>query len=103
MDLLERTRARLGVGAQEYGDASYTRPPTELIEEARQELADVIGWLAIAWAADRGVRMPDAFDAFLECARHPGSHLELMCGAMLLVITQADEGLAIAQADEARG
>ena len=44
-----RVRTRMEVGAQTYGDASLSRPLTELIDEVEAELADVCGWSAIAF------------------------------------------------------
>ena len=40
----ERIKARLEVGAQSYGDASFTRTPLELLEEIEQEILDIAGW-----------------------------------------------------------
>ena len=58
-----RLRARLVAGAATYGDASFTRPAAELLDEVQQELEDVCGWGLILWlrlerlreAADRVV------------------------------------------------
>lgn len=44
-----RLRARLVAGAATYGDASFTRPATELVDEAQQELEDVCGWSLLLW------------------------------------------------------
>lgn len=40
---------RLLVGADLYGDASFTRPPNELLKEIAEELMDVTGWSFILW------------------------------------------------------
>jgi hypothetical protein len=42
-------RARLVVGAKEYGGSSFERPVAEIIGEIEQELLDVCGWSVIAW------------------------------------------------------
>ena len=44
-----RLRARLVAGAATYGDASFTRPAAELVEEVQQELEDVCGWSLLLW------------------------------------------------------
>lgn len=42
-------RARLKVGAQQYGDRSFQRPLVEVLGEIEQELVDIAGWGLIAW------------------------------------------------------
>jgi hypothetical protein len=42
-------RARLAVGAVQYGDSSFRRPLVEVIGEIEQELLDTAGWALIAW------------------------------------------------------
>ena len=42
-------RRRLRRGARDYGDASFARPVTDLLDEIEQELADVAGWAAVAF------------------------------------------------------
>ena len=37
-------RRRLRRGARDYGDASFARPFTDLLDEIEQELADVAKW-----------------------------------------------------------
>ena len=55
-----RRCARLTIGAATYGDASFTRPAVELVDEIQQELEDVCGWGLLLWIRlDR----PDAFNA----------------------------------------
>jgi hypothetical protein len=44
-----RLRARLEAGAATYGDASFTRPAAELVDEVQQELEDVCGWSLLLW------------------------------------------------------
>jgi hypothetical protein len=44
-----RLRARLEVGAREYGDRSFTRPAAEGVDEVQQELEDVAGWGLLLW------------------------------------------------------
>ena len=44
-----RLRARLITGAATYGDASFTRPAPELVDEVQQELEDVAGWSLLLW------------------------------------------------------
>lgn len=46
---ITRLRARLVVGAATYGDASFTRPAVELLDEVQQELEDVCGWSLLLW------------------------------------------------------
>jgi hypothetical protein len=47
---MAEVRARCEKGQQEYGDRSFTRPPSELLAEVAEELADVVGWAFILWA-----------------------------------------------------
>jgi hypothetical protein len=42
-------RARLEVGAREYGDASLGLAPAELLGEIKQEVLDVMGWGFLLW------------------------------------------------------
>lgn len=42
-------RARLEVGAREYGDTSFERHTEAIIGEVEQELLDVVGWSYILW------------------------------------------------------
>lgn len=44
-----KSRARLEVGAKEYGDISFERPIYELLEEIEQELLDQSNWAFIAF------------------------------------------------------
>ena len=44
-----RLRQRLIKGAETYGDASFTRPAAELVDEIQQELEDVAGWSLLLW------------------------------------------------------
>ena len=46
---VDRLRARLEAGAATYGDASFTRPAAELVDEVQQELEDVCGWSLLLW------------------------------------------------------
>jgi hypothetical protein len=46
---VQRLRARLVTGAATYGDASFTRPAVELVDEIQQELEDVCGWGLLLW------------------------------------------------------
>lgn len=36
--------ARLEQGYKEYGDASFDRPPDELLNELEEEIYDIFGW-----------------------------------------------------------
>ena len=56
-----RLRERLAAGAACYGDASFTRPATDLVDEIQQELEDVCGWSLILWI--RLERLRDRLDA----------------------------------------
>ena len=51
-----RLRARLAVGAIEYGNASFTRPAAELLDEVQQEIEDVCGWSLLLWTRLERVR-----------------------------------------------
>jgi hypothetical protein len=42
-------RLRLDTGRRQYGDASFTRPVHELLNELSQELLDQAGWAFIGW------------------------------------------------------
>ena len=42
-------KARLEQGARDYGDKSFTKSPSALIGEIKQELLDVCGWGFILW------------------------------------------------------
>jgi hypothetical protein len=44
-----RLRARLIAGAAIYGNASFTRPAPELVDEVQEELEDVCGWSLLLW------------------------------------------------------
>ena len=44
-----RLRARLTAGAVTYGNSSFTRPASELVDEIQQELEDVAGWSLLLW------------------------------------------------------
>ncbi len=65
---VEQLRARLRVGAQDYGNTSFERPIAEIVGEIEQELLDVAGWGLIAW-----VRMRRARGA-AEQGIHQGGH-----------------------------
>ena len=41
---------RLENGKRTYGDSSFERPITSLVEEIRQECEDVCGWAFIMWS-----------------------------------------------------
>ena len=40
---------RLETGEREYGDESFTRPQSEIVEELAQEALDLAGWAFILW------------------------------------------------------
>ena len=46
---LVRLRTRLAAGAKTYGDASFTRPAAELVDEVMQEAEDIVGWTFLLW------------------------------------------------------
>ena len=54
-DFTGAVRARLEKGQAEYGDASFQRPPGELVGEIAEELADVCGWAFVLWCRIRGL------------------------------------------------
>ena len=45
-----KLQSRLEIGAQEYGDKSFSRPETNLIEMIQEEVLDIAGWSYILWA-----------------------------------------------------
>ena len=55
-DFADAVRTRLEKGQAEYGDASFERPPEELMAEIDEELADVCGWAFVLWFRVRGMR-----------------------------------------------
>jgi hypothetical protein len=64
---------RLEAGAEEYGDTSYKRSFTELLDELQQENLDRAGWAYIIWVkasaiADKSDISPDS-RAFFEHIR----------------------------------
>jgi len=67
----QAVEARLRQGEREYGDASFQRPPRELVGEVGEELLDVCAWSYILWCRVQ------ALEARLErregepAARHP--------------------------------
>jgi hypothetical protein len=46
--LLWALKPRLQRGAVEYGNKSWERPASEIMDEIEQELLDVVGWAVIA-------------------------------------------------------
>ena len=60
-NFVDRLRARLITGAATYGDASFTRPAPELVDEIQQELEDVCGWSLLLWI--RLERLKQSVDA----------------------------------------
>lgn len=46
---LDRLRARLERGAQDYGDKSFSKPLAELSDESLQEVEDIAGWSFVMW------------------------------------------------------
>jgi hypothetical protein len=62
--------ARLDAGQLEYGDRSFSRPSSELLDEIEEELLDVIGWAYPLWcrlrklraAVERVERLADTLD-----------------------------------------
>jgi len=57
---LDMVRQRLDAGRAEYGDASFTRPPDELVGEIEEELLDVVGWAAVLFARVQRLRRASA-------------------------------------------
>jgi hypothetical protein len=49
-------RERLERGRATYGDASFARPPTELLDELAAEALDLAGWGFILWARLQALR-----------------------------------------------
>ena len=52
---MAEVRARCEAGAEAYGDRSFTRPPSELLAEVAEELADVCGWSFVLWRRVAGM------------------------------------------------
>lgn len=48
-EFVANVEARLRRGVRDYGDKSFSAPPTTLINEIKQELLDVCGWGFILW------------------------------------------------------
>jgi len=46
---IEAVSERLEKGREAYGDTSFSRPTTELIEELQQECLDLAGWGFVLW------------------------------------------------------
>jgi hypothetical protein len=46
--LVRALKGRMRKGHDEYGDRSWSRRPSELLDEISQELLDVVGWAVIA-------------------------------------------------------
>jgi hypothetical protein len=61
MRFMARLRRRLEAGSEAYGNASFTRPAPELVDEIQQELEDVCGWGLLLWI--RLERLRDRVDA----------------------------------------
>jgi hypothetical protein len=40
---------RLAVGAEQYGDSSFKKMPSDLLKELEQEALDIAGWGFILW------------------------------------------------------
>jgi hypothetical protein len=54
-EFMAAIQQRLKKGAVEYGDASLSRPPSELAEEIEEELLDVCGWAFFLWLKIRKI------------------------------------------------
>ncbi len=50
MTFTEHVQKRMEKGRREYGDTSYQRPVTEILDEMLEEFADVAGWGSIAFS-----------------------------------------------------
>jgi len=55
-DFMSAIRNRMKAGLREYGDSSFTRPPTELAGEIEEELLDVCGWAFFLWLRVRAMK-----------------------------------------------
>jgi hypothetical protein len=65
---------RLETGARVYGDGSFAKTPTALIEEVRQELRDVTGWSFVAdTVLARIIETIEAIEDMIPgtCPKHP--------------------------------
>ena len=70
----EKLKARLSVGAVEYGDKSFDLPHLQLLYELRQETLDIVGWGFLLFVRVNGVinRLTNTVGA-----TEPGEQLEL--------------------------
>lgn len=41
---IRQVQERLSAGQREYGDVSFSRDPTDLLNEIQEELMDICGW-----------------------------------------------------------
>lgn len=87
MTLQELVTQRLEAGAHEYGDVSSKRPPHELIQEIREEIADVLGWVEILRQALAG-EAPEDFETHAAAAG-------VLCETIWDVIDEMDDEIAI--------
>ena len=55
-EFISSVRARLDAGRDAYGDASFTRPTKELLDELMMEAKDLAGWGFILWYRCRELR-----------------------------------------------
>ena len=46
---LSELETKLDKGRREYGDVSFSREPSELIDELEQECLDLAGWGFVLW------------------------------------------------------
>ena len=53
---VEEIRKRLWVGADSYGDGSFSKDPVELLNEIENELLDVAGWGFITFCRIRELK-----------------------------------------------
>lgn len=55
-EYVREVRKRLKRGAETYGDESFKRPVSELLEEIESELMDVSGWAFVLWCRIRELK-----------------------------------------------
>lgn len=107
----ECLRARLAQGAEAYGDASFSRPLSELLGEIEQEQLDTVGWCWVIWTALRRAGWPDpdllhqvyaiARRARLECEALAALRVGVTRDEFAReVLSQLTQGMRVASAEE---
>ncbi len=56
---IRAVRSRLEAGRAAYGDASFARPPAELLGELQQEALDLAGWGFVLWCRIEAMKVKE--------------------------------------------